>query len=110
MKKRANIHGLDSLEKEIYRLRIKASGTEKKLDDNISWLRKNASAVFFHTFFTGKKEKKEDTRKKEEGFFKNDRLNGMINNIADRITDRAAENIDSLVGRIFRKRSHRSSK
>ena len=108
MNKAGKINGYDSLEKEIYRLRLKAAETGKKLEDNMSSFRENATTLFARSLFSRKKADTGKNKSGQEGFFKSERLNTMINRIADRISDRTAESIDSLVDRIFSKHRHHS--
>ncbi len=109
MKKSKNIHNLDNLEKEIYRLRLEAMRQEKKLSDNMAYLRENANSLIIHSVFCRKKTTFEKKNSEEEGFFKNERFNSMINRIKDRIANRAADGIESLLDRLFHKRKHHTN-
>ncbi len=109
MKKVNKIHNLDSLEREIYRLRIEAARKEKNLSENITYLRENATRLFVNTF-RGKYKPETDEKRNENGsFFRIAGLNSIFSKIADRIANRAADNIDDLIDRIFHKQKHKSN-
>jgi len=101
MKQAENIHNLDTLEKEIYRLKLKAKNIEEKWDDNFEKLQHNYPSMFMNSFFQKKKEEKTNGN----GFFKNDALNAVVNKVTDRVADRAAEGIENLVNKIFHKKT-----
>ncbi len=63
MKKAKNIHNLDTLEKEIYRLRLSAKNIEEKLDNNFEHPQQNYSSMFMNFFFA-----KRSMKKKKEAF------------------------------------------
>jgi len=104
MKNEGDIHGLDSLEKEIYRLRLKASEMEKKLDNNFAWLRENATTLIARSLFSRKKTDPGKNKNGEEGYFRSEKLNSMISKISDRITEGTAAKIDGLLDSIFQNR------
>jgi F0F1-type ATP synthase delta subunit len=108
MGKSKNIHSLDSLEREIYRLRLEAKNIEKKIDHNLEHLQESFSSMAMNSFFR----KKKTTEAEKDSFFgsflKNEKLNAAFNKITDHIADRAAEVIDQLIDKFFHKKKHHS--
>lgn len=104
MKKTRNIKNLDTLEKEIYRLKLEAKQIEEKLDQNLDYLQENFSSMTMNSFF----HKKKHTENGKTGFFdsafKNDTFNTAIGKITDRIAVKAADGFESLVDKIFEKK------
>jgi hypothetical protein len=104
MKKTRNIHNLDSLEKEIHRLKLDARNTEEKLDGNVEHFRKNFFSLFVNSLFC----KKPASENGKESFFesalKNDKLGLFFSKITDRVADRAVAGLESLVEKTFRKK------
>ena len=105
MKQTGNIHNLDTLEKEIYRLKLKAKNIEEKWDDNFEKLQHNYPSMFMNSFFQKKKEEKTNGNGFFTSFFKNDALNAVANKVTDRMADKAAEGIENLVDKIFNKKN-----
>jgi hypothetical protein len=87
------IHSLDSLEKEIYRLKLKQKDQEQAIRKNISSLQRQGllrilgSAVFGRTAFT-----------------RHEKLNRILNRFTDDLTGRFAERADEFLERLFRKK------
>jgi hypothetical protein len=109
MKKAMNIHNLDSLEREIYRLKLEAKNIEEKLDQNLEHLHGNFSSIAMNSFFHEKKNKEEEKDYIFGSFLKNEKLNAFVNKITDHITERAEEGIDKLIDKIFHKKKHQSN-
>lgn len=105
--KKIRIRSLDTLEKEIYRLRLEAKNMEETLDKNLDHFQENYRSMTMNSFFH---KKKQEDEKQENGFFnsffKNENFKAAINNITDHIADRAAEGIENLINRIFQKKKH----
>jgi|SRR6266496_4584204 len=109
MKKVKNIRNLDSLEREIYRLKLETKNTEEKLDHNLEHLQENFSSMAMNSLFCKKKNKEEEKENHLGSFLKNEKLNIVVNKITDRIADRAAEGIDKLIDKIFHKKKQHSN-
>jgi hypothetical protein len=103
MKKVKNIHNLDSLEREIYRLKLETKNIEEKLDHNLEHLHENFSSMAMNSFF--RKNKNEEKDNIFGSFLKNEKLNTFVNKITDHITERAEEGIDKLIDKIFHKKN-----
>lgn len=103
MKKREKIHGLDSLEKEIYRLKLQAVEQKKELEKNMEYLHDHGYSMLVNSFFRSKKTKAEARMKAEGGFPGSGKLKNMVNRVTDRLADHAADRIATLLEKIFRK-------
>ena len=100
MKGEKNIHNLDSLEREIYRLKLEAKNLEGKLDKNLDYLQGNYFNLTMNSFFC------RDDSKKNAGaahFFKHEGFNATINTIAGNIADKASERLHSWMSNFFGK-------
>ena len=104
--KAKNIHNLDSLEKEIYRLQLEAKHIGEKLDDNIEHLQENFSSIAMNSITCSKKKKSNENGSAFGDFLNNDKLNSVVGRVTDRIVERAADGIDKLVDKIFSKKKH----
>jgi hypothetical protein len=102
MKEKKNIHNLDSLEREIYRLKLQAKNMEGKLDKNLDYLQENYLSMTMNSFFC------QDDGKKSRGGsnFKHEGLNATINTIAGNIADKASERLHSWMNNFFGKSKH----
>ncbi|SRR6266496_3104558 len=99
-----NIHDLDTLEKEIYRLKLKAKNIEIILDDNFEKLRHNYSSMFMNSFFQKTKNEKTNGNGFFESIFNNETVNAGVNKITDHISDKAIEGIGRLIDKVFKKK------
>jgi hypothetical protein len=103
-KAKNNIHNLDTLGREIYRLQLDAQKTEEQLDRNLDSLRENFPSLFMNSFRAGKKNKANGRCGPFESTLKNEALNAAINKISGHIADRAVEGIDSLIRKAFHRK------
>lgn len=55
MKKLKNIHNLDTLEREIYRLELEAKNIEQKFDRNFERLQNTGFSMFINSIFHRRK-------------------------------------------------------
>ena len=102
-----NIHNLDSLEREIYRLSLEAKKKEEQIDENFEYLRTNFGSLLINAFSCHTK----TNPGQKSGFFttsiKDETLKSAFNKVTDHIAHRAIEGIDELITRMFRKK-HRA--
>jgi hypothetical protein len=103
MKKGKTIHNLETLEREIYRLRLDAKSKEDKLNENFEHCQKNFPHLVMNSLFCRKKHGEND-RNFFGSAFKNEKLTLFIDKIVDRFSDRAANGIDHLFEKIFHKK------
>jgi hypothetical protein len=109
MKKAKDIHNLDSLEREIYRLKLEAKSIKEKMDHNLEQLQDDFSSMAMNSFFCRRKNRGEDNENFFESILKNEKLNKVVDKVTDHIANRAAESIDELIDKIFHKKKHRAN-
>ncbi len=103
--KSSRIHNLDSLEKEIYRLKLHSQKLEDKMDENFTHLKENYGRMARNSVFG----KKDGSMKDALGagisgaFFRNERLQQAIDRIVGHLVEKATEGIDALIDKLFKK-------
>lgn len=103
--KSSRIHNLDSLEKEIYRLKLHSRKLEDKMDENFTHLKENYGRMARNSVFG----KKDGSMKDALGagisgaFFRNERLQQAIDKIVGHLVEKATEGIDALIDKLFKK-------
>ena len=102
MKDRKKIKDIETLEKEIYRLKFEALKAENKLDNNLEFLQKNYSTLIFNTFFD--REKYGNGDKPKNNFFRNGPLNAVISDVTDHIAENASDRIREKIDKLFGKK------
>jgi hypothetical protein len=102
MKRNSKITNLDSLEKEIYRLKLESKMTEARLDKNIDFLKHNYATMFFSTILS------KNTSLGVNGFkhtlFKNENLNTLFSSLADHIAEHATVSLKEKIEKLLAKR------
>ena len=97
------IHNLDSLEKEILRLKLHQKETERRLEKQWVKLRHNFGSMFFQSF---KRKKESDTNQKQgffDSIFNNEKVDETLHNISDKIKTGVSGVVNGLFERFFRK-------
>ncbi len=102
MKRKKNIKDIDTLEKEIYRLKLEAKRTEDKFENNIDFLEKNYPSMVVNSFFCGEKEKKDNGH--SHSFFRSEKLNSILSSVTDHIAEKASDGIKDQIDKLFRKK------
>jgi hypothetical protein len=102
--KAKNIHNLDSLERELYRLSLEAKKKEEQIDENFEYLRTNFGSLLIHSFSCRIKNKSEQKPGFFGSTFKDETLKATFNKVTDHFTTRAIEGIDELITRLFGKK------
>ncbi|HET9055550.1 MAG TPA: hypothetical protein VFN30_01755 [Chitinophagaceae bacterium] len=103
--KASKIHNLDTLEKEIYRLKLHGKKMEGKIDDDFDYLRENFGKMARNSFFHKREGLKETITNGITGsFVKSERLQQAIDKIVNHLVDKATDGIDSLLDRLFQKK------
>lgn len=104
MKKISQIHNMDSLEREIYRLELQAKDIERKLDHNLDRLQQNYVSMTMNSFF--KDEKRDED--KRNGFWKsllaNQAFTAAMHSIAGNIANRAAGELNEWMNKTFKRK------
>ncbi len=101
MKKQKRIHNIESLEREIFRLRLESRDQEKKIADNVDKLGEKGFSLFMNSLFCKNPRSTGSNNKENHSFFRNEKLNSIVSNLTDRIADRVAGGIGALADRIF---------
>ena len=97
-----HIQTLDSLEKELFRQRLKAKTLENKLDENFNYLQDNYSSMVKNSIF-----KSADGEGMGSSIIrallKHERLQDAVISLASPLAEKAAGWIDSLMERLNKK-------
>jgi hypothetical protein len=97
---------LDSLEREIRRLTIKAKRMEKQMDDNLDYLQENYTGMLFNSILPLKSKKKGWASGFVSILTGNPRLQQSLGRLADYLAEKATEGLDTLFSRFFGKKEH----
>ena len=103
VKKAKNIHNLDTLEREIYRLKLEAKNIEEKLDRNLDHLQDNCFSMTMNSVFGKSRQHDESKGGFFDSFLKNESFNAAINKMTENIADKAATGIEILIDKLFHK-------
>src|SRR3974390_3231293 len=99
------IKNLDTLEKEIYRLRLEAKSKEEKLEENLDYLQKNYASMIMNSIFNRAHSGKEKIKEKFfSSVWENEKIQEGINKIISHLADRASEGIENLVDKILHRK------
>jgi hypothetical protein len=94
------IQDLESLNKEISRLRGQAKMLENKLDDNFSYLQEHSSSLMINTLLSGIISKNSVSGSIVNLFAESERLQKTLGNLAEILVDRIANVLDFLINKI----------
>jgi hypothetical protein len=106
MKKTKNIHNLDTLEREIYRLKSEAKDIEEKLDRNLDHFQENYWSMTMNSFFCKDENKTNGEHSFGKNLFKHEGFNAVVNTIAENIADKATEGLHSWMNNLFGRNKH----
>ena len=95
---RKNIHNLGTLEKEIYRLRLKAKTTADKLNENFEYLQDHYSSMTMNSILNRSCDHKENHKEKLKEkiinfIWKNEKVHDGVNKVIDHLADKTSEGI-----------------
>ena len=99
MAKSGKIQTLDSLEKEIYKLKLHAKELESQLDKNIDHLQNNYGGMIRNSIFG----KKTGASALSGGLFFTEKVQEGINKIVDHLAEKATDGIDAVIDKVFKK-------
>ncbi|HSZ87212.1 MAG TPA: hypothetical protein VK787_14360 [Puia sp.] len=94
------IHDLESLDKEIGRLRGQAKLLENKMDNSFSYLQEHSSSLMINTLLSGLINKNSVSGGIVNLFVQSERLQKALGNLAEILVDRIANVLDFLVNKI----------
>lgn len=100
MAKSGKIQSLDSLDKEIYRLKLHARDLEGQLDKNIEHLQQNYGGMIRNSIFG----KKTGASAMSGGLFFTEKVQEGINKIVDHLAEKAVEGVDAVIDKVFKKK------
>jgi hypothetical protein len=96
------VHSLESLDKEINRLRQKAKNLEEKMDDNFSYLQEHSSALMINTLLSGFiiKNKESVSGSIFNFLLQSERFQKTLGKLSEVAVDKVANVIDTLINKI----------
>jgi hypothetical protein len=101
----SKIKNLDTLEKEIYRLRLEARNFEDKLEKNFDHLQKNYASMTMNTVFGAASSAKEKVKDKIfNSIWENEKIRSGFDKIVSHLADKAAEGIENFVDKILHRK------
>lgn len=103
MKPTKRIHNLDTLDREIYRLRLEAKNIEQKLDRNLDHFQEHYPSMAFHSFFSGKQRREEARSPFFDSLFRSEALSSVIGKFAEFAAGKAASAIEALLDKLSKK-------
>lgn len=103
MKKKDAIHNLDTLEKEIYRLKLEARLKELHLTENWEELLRDFPEILTNSIFCRNREKENGKESFGEKIFNSERRSAFVDKIVDKFSDRITEKLDDLIEKVFHK-------
>ena len=102
-KSRRKINNLQSLDKELYRLKMEARRMEEKLDGNFDHLQENFFSMAFNSFLHRRWYKESWSTNIVAGLLNNERLQSALSKLLSYVADKTGEGFDALLNRIFKK-------
>lgn len=103
MKKGTKIRNLDTLEKEIYRLKLEARLKEVKLTDNWEQLLADFPEILTNSLLCSKRGKENGKETFGQKLFNNEKRSAFVDRIVEKFSDRIAERLDELFEKVFHK-------
>lgn len=98
------IHDLDSLDREISRLRRQARTMEQQLDDSFDHLQDNFHSMAWNSLIRYKSNKQSWSAGVVQGILGQERVQRGLGRIINFLADLAAEGLDNLISRLFGKK------
>ena len=97
-----NYHNLDTLEKEIYRLQLKANNTRNKLNDNLEYLQDHYTSMTVNSVLNRSSCRKEKMKEKVISLiWENEKIQDGLDQIIERLADKTSDGIENLLSKIF---------
>lgn len=99
------IKNLDTLEKEIYRLRLEAKNAEDKLEENCEYLQKHFASMTMNSIFNRPSTAKEKMKEKIfSSLWENEKVRNGLDKIVSYLAEKAADGIESLLDKILHRK------
>lgn len=101
----AKIKNLDTLEKEIYRLRLEARNYKDKLEENLEYLQKHYASMTMNSFFNRNSSTKERVKDKIfSSIWENEKIRYGIDKIVGYLAEKATNGIEILIDKILHRK------
>jgi hypothetical protein len=97
-----NINNIDSLEKEILRLQLKANDSERKLERQFEKLMSNFGSMVFRSFRRRKEERK-GSGSFADSILGNEKVNSVVTDLGEKVAAKLSGSLERLVDRLFGK-------
>jgi hypothetical protein len=95
---------MDSLEKDIHRLRKKARALEQKLDDNFTYFQQNSGTLFVRSLLPRRVEGETITGSPIiDPFLQNERLQKVLARLADMLAEKLGDGLNWVINRVFKR-------
>jgi hypothetical protein len=95
---------LDSLEQDIRRLRKKARGLERQLDDNFTYFQQHSGTLFVRSLLPRRVEGETVTGNPIiDPFLQNERLQKVLAKLADMLAEKLGDGLNWVINRVFKK-------
>ena len=104
MKHDTNIYNIETLEREIYRLKLEAKNRGEKLEANADYLQKNFAKLVMNSFSCRQKSKENGKKNFFKSTFSNEKMHAFVDKMVDRFSDRAADSMEHLFNKMFHKK------
>jgi hypothetical protein len=98
-----NIKNIQSLEREIQRLRREAKGMEKKFDDSFVYLQENYSTLIMNSVLPEKGVFKSIPQSIMQLILQHERLRNALTELAENLVNKASDGIEFLLDKFFAK-------
>ena len=95
---------MDSLEEDIRKLRKKAKGLERQLDDNFTYFQHHSGTLFVRSLLPRRVEGETVTGNPIiDPFLQNERLQKVLAKLADMLAEKLGDGLNWVINRVFRK-------
>lgn len=98
-----NIKNIQSLEREIQRLRREAKGMEKKFDDSFTYLHENYSSLMMNSLLPKNGILKSIPQSIMQLVLQHERLRNVLVELAENIINKASDGIEFVLNKFFAK-------
>ena len=98
-----NIKDIQSLEREIQRLRREAKGMEKKFDTSFTYLQENYSSLMMNSLMPAKGVFKSIPQSIMQLVFQHERLRNALTDLTENLVNKASDGIEFLLEKFFSK-------
>ncbi|HYM93079.1 MAG TPA: hypothetical protein VET23_02995 [Chitinophagaceae bacterium] len=102
------IKNLDTLEKEIYRLRLEAKNYEDKLEESLEHFQRNYTSMALNSVFSRSSQKESGKEKIKEKIFssiwENEKIRNGIDKIIGFLAEKTTEGVENLIDKILHRK------